>query len=225
MIQDDPVYAAMIKSVDESLGRIMDKLLEMGISENTIIIFMSDNGGLSTVKEKKWSPTSNEPLRAGKGWHYEGGIREPMIIKWPGKVKAGTVSDEQVISMDFYPTILKMCGLPLKPKQHKDGLSLVPMLLQQKKHLNRDALYWHFPHYHGSGNTPSSAIRFGDYKLIEYFENSTLELYNLKNDLSEKENLVEKMPEKTKELHLKLISWRDALNARLPKGVNPDYKK
>ena len=225
LIQDDAVYASMIKSVDESLGRIIVKLQEWGLSNNTIIIFMSDNGGLSTLNGRKWAPTSNEPLRAGKGWLYEGGIREPMIIKWQGKVKPASVSDEPVISMDFYPTILEMCSIPLNPGQHKDGLSLVPILLGRKEHLKRNELHWHFPHYHGSGNTPSSAIRMGNYKLIEYFENSTLELYNLKNDPDEKVSLSNKMPAKTKELHRRLIQWRKNVDAHLPNGDNPDYKE
>jgi arylsulfatase A-like enzyme len=224
LIQDDPVYAAMVKSVDESIGRVVNKIETLGLSDNTIIIFMSDNGGLSTLTWK-WSPTSNEPLRAGKGWLYEGGIREPLIIKWPGKVKAGSVCNEPVVSMDFYPTILQMCGLPLKPQQHKDGLSLVPLLTENKQHLPRTELLWHFPHYHGSGHRPSSAIRVGDYKLIKFYEGPVLELYDLKNDPYEKENIAEKYAQKTEELHRELIRQLELQKANLPKGENPAYKE
>ena len=221
--QDDPVYAAMIKSVDESLGRVMGKLQKLGLSDNTIVIFMSDNGGLSTLKGRKWAPTSNEPLRSGKGWLYEGGIREPLIIKWPHKVKPGSVCDEPVISMDFYPTILDMCALPLKPEQHKDGLSLVPLLLEKKNYHERKELLWHFPHYHGSGDTPCSAIRIGNYKLIKYYEGPVLELYDLNNDPYEKENIAQKFPQKTEELHRELRNRLIAQNANIPKGKNSDY--
>ena len=223
--QDNAVYAAMIKSVDESLGRVMSKLKALGLSDNTIIIFMSDNGGLSTLKGSKWAPTSNEPLRAGKGWLYEGGIREPLIIKWPHKVKPGSVCGEAVVSMDFYPTILQMCALPLKPEQHMDGVSLVPLLLEKEKHLERKELLWHFPHYHGSGDTPCSAIRVGDYKLIKYYEDPVMELYDLKNDPYEKENIAKKYPQKTEELQRELMRQLELQKANLPKGENPDYKK
>jgi arylsulfatase A-like enzyme len=184
---------------------------------------MGDNGGLSTLPAKRrWAPTSNVPLRAGKGWCYEGGIREPMIIKWPGVTKPGSTCDIPVTSTDFYPTILDMTGLPQKPDQHKDGVSLAP-LLKGGKSLDRKAIYWHYPHYHGSGHTPSGAIRAGDYKLIEVFEENKLELYNLKNDISEKTDLAGKMPEKVKELKSMLDKWRIKTNAKLPRP-NPDYK-
>jgi arylsulfatase A-like enzyme len=222
LIQDDPDYAGMIQSTDESVGRIMAKLEELGIAKNTIVIFMSDNGGLSTLANRKWSPTSNVPLRAGKGWLYEGGIREPMIIKWDGVVEPGTICDAPVISMDFYPTMLEMAGLALRPEQHQDGLSLMP-LLQQKNQLKREALYWHFPHYHGSGNKPSGAIRAGDFKLIEWFEDGAIELYNLKNDIGEKNNLAEAMPEKAGELRQMLHEWRNKVDVQMPKP-NPEFK-
>jgi len=220
--QDNPVYAGMVQSTDESVGRVMQKLEELGLTDNTVVIFMSDNGGLSTLFRRKWAPTSNVPLRAGKGWLYEGGIREPMIVKWPGVVKPGTVCNEPVISTDFYPTMLEMAGLPLKPKQHQDGLSLVPLLKQQGS-LNRKALYWHFPHYHGSGNRPSGAIRAGDYKLIEWFEDGEIELYNLKDDLSEKHNLARTMPQKANELKQMLHTWREKVGANMPRP-NSEWK-
>ena len=219
-VQDNPVYAGMVHSVDESVGRVMKKLIELGVADNTVVIFMSDNGGLSTSRGKM--PTSNVPLRAGKGWLYEGGIREPMIIKWPGAVKAGSVCSEPVTSTDFYPTMLEMAGLPLKPEQHRDGVSLVP-LLKGTGTLNRKAIYWHYPHYHGSGCKPSGAVRAGDYKLVEWYEDGSVELYNLKNDISERRNLTAEMPEKAAELREMLHNWRKAMDARMP-TPNPDYK-
>ena len=182
LIQDNATYAGMMQSVDESVGQVLEKLRETNLADNTVIIFMSDNGGVST--SEGW-PTSNVPLRAGKGWLYEGGIREPLIIKWPGVTKPGSVCSEPVTSTDFYPTMLEMAGLPLRPQQHCDGLSLVP-LLKQQGNLKRDALYWHYPHYSNQGSAPASAVRAGDYKLIEFYEDNHIELYNIKNDIGEK---------------------------------------
>ena len=218
-MQDHAIYAGMIQSTDESVGRIMDGLEQLGIAEDTAIIFMSDNGGLSTAEG---SPTSNLPLRAGKGWLYEGGIREPMIIKWPGVTESGSICSEVVTSTDFYPTMLEMASLPLLPNQHLDGLSLVPLLKQTGK-LNRDAVYWHYPHYSNQGATPGSAIRAGDYKLIEFYEDNHIELYNLRDDVGEKNNLAEKMSRKAKELLKMLHEWKQSVNARMPEP-NPGYK-
>ncbi len=219
MVQDHPVYAGMVQSVDESVGRVMAKLEALGLTDNTIVIFMSDNGGLSTVPRE--GPTCNLPLRAGKGWLYEGGIREPMIVKWPDVVKAGNTCDEPVTSTDFYPTMLEMAGLPLQPNQHIDGLSLIP-LLKGTGDLKRDAIYWHYPHYHGSGNRPSGAVRAGDYKLIQWYEDQRVELYNLKLDLQEKHDLAEAMPEKAAELRRMLQTWRDEVDAKMPQGQRRD---
>ncbi|NOY58406.1 MAG: sulfatase [Calditrichaeota bacterium] len=221
IIQDNPVYAAMIQSVDESVGKIMEHLKKMKLEKNTAIIFMSDNGGLSTLPHADRSPTANTPLRAGKGWLYEGGIREPMIIKWPGVIKPNTVCSEPVISNDFYPTILQMARLPLRPEQHKDGVSILPLLLGKKKFKPR-ALYWHYPHYHGSGSRPSGAIRLGDYKLIQWFEDNSVELYNLNEDIGERIDLSKKMPEKTEQLRKMLEEWRYEVGALMP-TENPDW--
>ncbi|HIJ54367.1 MAG TPA: sulfatase [Planctomycetes bacterium] len=221
-VQDHPVFAGMVQSVDESVGRVMAKLEELGVADNTVVIFMSDNGGLSTVPRE--APTSNLPLRAGKGWLYEGGIREPMIIKWPGVVKEGSVCSEPVISTDFYPTMLEMAGLRLKTRQHVDGVSLVS-LLKGKGKLSRKAIYWHYPHYHGSGNRPSGAIRAGDYKLVEWYEDNRVELYNLKNDIGEKHDLAKKMLEKTDQLRSMLHRWRRQMKARMPaSGPREDFE-
>jgi len=156
------------------------------------------------------------PLRAGKGWLYEGGIREPMIVWWPGVVKAGSVCREPVISTDFYPTMLEMAGLDPVPEQHMDGKSLVP-LLHGGDSLNREAIYWHFPHYHGSGNRPSGAVRAGDYKLVEWFEDGRVELYNIREDIGEKNDLADAMPSKATELRDMLHTWRREVDARMPK--------
>jgi len=213
MVQDNPAFAGMVQSVDESVGRVMAKLEGMGVADNTVVIFMSDNGGLSTVP--RGGPTCNLPLRAGKGWLYEGGIREPMIVKWPGVVEAGSKCGEPVTSTDFYPTMLEMASLPLSPRQHVDGVSLMPLLKGGKK-LGRDAIYWHYPHYHGSGNRPSGAVRAGDYKLIQWYEDGAVELYNLRNDIGEKTDLAQKMPEKAAELKAMLAEWLKQVKAKMP---------
>ena len=221
-VQDNPAFAGMVQSVDESVGRVMKKLEEMGVADNTVVIFMSDNGGLSTVPRE--APTSNLPLRAGKGWLYEGGIREPMIIKWPGVVRRSSVCREPVTSTDFYPTMLEMAGLPLMPEQHVDGVSLMPLLKNEGK-LKRKAIYWHYPHYHGSGNRPSGAVRAGDYKLIEWYEDNSVELYNLRNDMGEKHDLAKEMPEKAAELRSMLGKWRRQMKAKMPAlGPRADFK-
>jgi len=221
--QDNPAYAGMVQSVDESVGNIMKKLAHLGLSKNTIIIFTSDNGGLTTLPKKRKAPTSVVPLRAGKGWLYEGGIRVPTIIKWAGVVPKNSINDKPIISTDFYPTILDMANLPKLPSQHKDGESIVPLFQPNNKFSSR-ALYWHYPHYHGSLNRPSAAIRVGDYKLIEWFEDGALELYNLKLDVGEQENLVETMPDKALELKMQLTDWQAETGALYP-SKNIDFEK
>jgi arylsulfatase A-like enzyme len=214
--QGRPDYAAMVESVDTGLGRVLDKLRELKIDDRTAIVFFSDNGGLSTAGSL---PTSNRPLRAGKGWLYEGGIREPLIIRWPGGTKPGSICNMPVISTDFYPTILEMAGLPRNPAQHLDGASLLPLLKQTAPGLQRKELFWHYPHYHGSGHHPAGAVRAGDYKLIEFFEDMNVELYNLREDLSERKNLAPTLPKKAEELRQALHEWRQSLNASMPEPV------
>ena len=209
--QKNATYAAMIESVDDSVGRVMKKLQDPGLADRTVVFFMSDNGGLAGV-------TSNAPLRAGKGTLYEGGIREPMIVKWPGVVRSGTTASTPVTSTDFYPTILEMAGLPPKPEQHVDGLSLVP-LLKESGPLRRDTLYWHYPHYHRT--TPAGALLHGDWKLIEYFEDGRLELYNLRDDIGEQHDLASAMPEKARELQKMLADWRRSVSAQMPARKEP----
>jgi len=214
--QKNATYAAMIQSVDESVGRVCAKLDELGLADRTAVIFMSDNGGVANT-------TSNAPLRAGKGTFYEGGIREPLIVRWPGVVKPGTTSDEVVISIDFFPTILEMAGLAPDPdpRHALDGISFAAVLKQTGR-LTREAVYWHYPHYHPGGATPGSIIRAGQWKLIEYFEDGRVELYNLREDLGEIKDLAAAMPEKTQELRKKLADWRASVGAQMP-TPNPDY--
>lgn len=211
--QSRPDYAAMIESVDAGLGRVLEKLRELRIDDRTAIIFFSDNGGLSTAGSL---PTSNRPLRAGKGWLYEGGIREPLIIRWPGVTKPGRTCAAPIISTDFYPTMLEMAGLSLSPTQHMDAVSLLPLIKGNAVDLRRRAIFWHYPHYHGSGHRPSGAVRAGDYKLIEFFEDMHVELYNLKDDLSERNDLAAKTPGKAEELRSMLHEWRRSVSAAMP---------
>ena len=220
LVQNHPVYAGMVEAMDAAVGKVLNSLDNLKLSDNTVVIFMSDNGGLST---SEGHPTSNLPLRAGKGWLYEGGIREPMMIKWPGKTNPGRVCPEPVTSTDFYPTMLEIAGLPQKPEQHMDGVSLVP-LLKGGKNLDRQALYWHYPHYGNQGGSPGAAIRAHDWKLIEFFEDNHVELYNLKEDISEKKDLAAQFPEKVKELRDKLHEWQKEVDARFP-TKNPAYKR
>ena len=224
--QDNIHFAAMVEAVDENLGRVIKKLKALDLDENTILIFFSDNGGMSGANfgrpTREISPTkldeafstSNLPLRGAKGWLYEGGIRVPLIVKWPGRVERGIVSDRQVISTDFYPTILEMLGLESKSLQHVDGKSFVKAL--ENKQYNRGAIYWHFPHYSNHGmQSPGGAIRLGDYKLIEYFENNSFQLFNLKNDISEQNDLSTSEPEKAAELLSMLNEWRRETSAQM----------
>jgi arylsulfatase A-like enzyme len=214
--QTDATYAAMVEAVDLAVGKVLDKLSELGLDKNTAVIFMSDNGGVAFK-------TSNMPLKAGKGWLYEGGIREPMIIKVPGLTQPGAECSVPVTSTDFYPTILEIAGAPAKPRQHKDGISLLPLLQGQNK-LERTAIYWHYPHYSGGlGGRPGSAVRAGKWKLIEFFEDNHVELYNLENDIGEQNNLAQANPEKTKEMREMLHSWHKQVDAGFP-TPNPNHK-
>lgn len=213
---NNPVYAGMIESMDEAVGTVMAKLDELGIQDNTIIFFTGDNGGLCLRHV-----TSNVPLRDGKGSAYEGGVREPLFIKWPDVVKPGSVSHTPVMSIDFYPTILEMAGVNLPNPDDIDGLSLVPLLTGAGE-LDREALYWHYPHYHPGGAVPYSAIRQGDFRLIEFIEDDHVELYDLRNDIGEKNDLSAQLTEKVDEMRKLLHQWRMSVNAQMPLP-NPDY--
>jgi len=209
IIQSYPVYAAMIWSIDENIGRLLKKIRELNIEKNTIIIFTSDNGGLST---SEGSPTSNAPLREGKGWLYEGGIRVPLIIKYPGRSKAGTIIKTPVSSIDYFTTILEMTGT--KGSDYKtDGISFVQLF--KKDRMPERPLFWHYPHYSNQGVEPGSAIRLGRYKLIDNFERERQELYDLEHDISETKDISSQYPDKTKELFTLLKDWRKSTNAKM----------
>lgn len=205
-------YAAMVKALDHSVGRILDSLKAQGLEDDTIILFSSDNGGLTTKATP--GPTSVMPLRAGKGWCYEGGIRVPLMIKSPGIDTSDTTIDTPAISMDFFPTILDLAGLPQQPDLHKDGVSLKPLL--EGNSIEDRALFWHYPHYHGSTWTPGSAIRDGDWKLVQFYEYDKVELYNLKDDIGESKDLSKTHPEKTAELLAKLKAMQEETGSKLP---------
>jgi arylsulfatase A-like enzyme len=224
--QDNIEFAAMVGAMDESLGRVLGKLETLGLTDNTLVIFFSDNGGMSaanfgnpkrvvakTQLDRAYS-TSNLPLRGAKGWLYEGGVRVPMIVKWPGHGNRGTVCEEPVMSTDFYPSLLEMAGLPALPKQAVDGVSFLPALKGER--FERGAIYWHFPHYSNHGmQSPGGAIRLGDYKLLEYFENNTVQLFNLKEDPGEQNDLAKAQPKKAAKMRKRLQAWRVEVSAQM----------
>jgi arylsulfatase A-like enzyme len=222
----NPTYAAMIASLDESVGRVLAVLDELKLAENTLVIFTSDNGGVGGyVREgvkQAGDITDNAPLRGGKGMLYEGGIRVPYLFRWPGTVAAGATCDQPINSVDLYPTLLELAGTKLPDGQPLDGASYVRLLKNGGQGtLDRDAIYWHFPGYLGAGagnwrTTPAGAIRRGDWKLLEFFETNRVELYNLKDDLGERKNLAAARPELTRELRDKLHAWRTAVKAPMP---------
>ena len=223
-------YAAMIQSLDESMGRIIKTLADESLSENTIVIFVSDNGGHGGV-------TTNRPLRGAKGMLYEGGIRVPMIVHWPGKTTAGTKFDQPVIGVDLLPTILEMANAKLgvnSNDQPRDGISLVNVLDGSAERIVNRPVFWHFPAYlQGTGGgasrdpfrtRPAGAVRLGDWKLIEFFETGHVELYNLVDDIAESKNVATDNPDRTALLLEKLQSWRESVNAPVPRELNPDYE-
>ncbi len=215
-----PVYAGMVENLDQSIGRIMAALDELGIAEKTLVVFTSDNGGLRKIYTGVGEVVStNAPLRDEKGTIYEGGIRVPMIVRWPGVVKPGTVCGEPTTTADLMPTFCEAAGARL-PDQPIDGMSLVPLLADPDAKLDRRAIYFHYPHYHHS--RPAGAIRAGPWKLIEFFDGAPLELYNLKEDIGETSNLADKMPEKAGQLQRMLADWRQSAGARMP-TPNPKY--
>ena len=217
----------MIESVDESVGRVLDTLEQLGLTDDTVVIFTSDNGGHGCI-------TSNQPLRGAKGMLYEGGIRVPAMVRWPGRVKPGSVCDTPIISIDFYPTFLELAGLSKPDGKILDGKSITPLLTQSET-LKRDALFWHFPAYLQKYSciddvwrtTPVSVIRNGNWKLLEFFEPegtpNRIELYDLKNDISETTNLAQQEPRKTRELLNELRAWREAVDAPVPTQSDPNY--
>ena len=213
--QGEPVYAAMVESIDQSVGRVLVTLRELSLEQNTLVIFTSDNGGF-------YKATSNAPLRANKGAYYEGGIRVPLIVKWPGVTRPGAVIGEPVTSTDLYPTCLAAAGQPQRPHQHRDGLNLLP-LFRNGGSLERESVFWHFPHYNRHpSSVPSSVIRKGRWKLIETFDPEGVELYNLEHDLGESRNLAAERPNLTNELRRELQTWRREVGAEMMRP-NPNH--
>lgn len=224
VVQNQPVYAAMVETLDRAVGRVLESLESEGLSENTVVVFLSDNGGLA-VLERSWPlqpPTTNLPLRAGKGWLYEGGIRGPMMIRWPGVIAAGRVTDTPVITNDLFPTLLAAVGAAAPDSaQNDDGENLLPFLRGEDPP-DREALFWHYPHYHGSGHRPSSAILLGHHKLIQWYDEDRVELYDLARDPGETRNLSSEQPALVRSLRTRLADWLADVDAQMPQP-NPDY--
>ncbi|MEA2068102.1 MAG: sulfatase-like hydrolase/transferase, partial [Verrucomicrobiota bacterium] len=221
-------YASMVEKMDESIGRILGELEALGLKDNTLVLFCSDNGGICKISKQT-------PFRAGKGSYFEGGIREPLVVRWPGKVAPNSVCSVPVIGTDFYPTFLEAAGLPIPGKKVLDGTSLMPLLMQSGQIPER-TLFWHFPVYLQAyagiaddshdplfRTRPGSALRQGRWKLHEYFEDGRVELYDLESDLGERTNIAAAHPEKADELHKQLRQWRAEMNAPVPTEQNPEY--
>ncbi|MBM3982690.1 MAG: N-acetylgalactosamine 6-sulfate sulfatase (GALNS) [Planctomycetes bacterium] len=225
--QSNPTYAAMVESMDAAVGRVLKKLDDLKLSENTLVIFTSDNGGLATLEGMPFAPTINAPLREGKGYLYEGGVRVPCVMKWPAVIKPGLVANDVSNSNDLFDTILDASARgateqpdePNRPK--RDGWSIKPTFTGDK--MKTRPIFWHYPHYANQGSRPGGAVRLGDYKLIEYYEDGRRELFNVKADISESRNLAAEKPDVVKELAAELDKWRKDVGAKMP-TANPDYK-
>ena len=209
LVQEHAVYGGMVEAMDLAVGTVLDGLERLGLDDNTVVFFTSDNGGLST---SEGHPTSNLPLRAGKGWLYEGGIREPLIVRWPGVTKPGAVTDQTMSSIDYYPTIASMTGIE---SGDLDGVDLTTFLAEGTPVPERP-LFWHYPHYGNQGGSPGAAIRLGPWKLIQFFHDQSTELYNLESDVGETNNLAETEPEIRDDLLNRLHEWQQQVDARFP---------
>ncbi len=216
--QNNPRYAAMLESLDDGVGRILRRLDELHLSDRTAVVFTSDNGGLSVAEGPDTPATSNAPFREGKGYLYEGGLRVPLLVRWPGVTRPGVVSDAPVCSIDLFPTVLDLCGV--RPQAKVDGVSLRPALAGGT--LSRDALFWHYPHYSNQGGRPGGAVRAGALKLIEHYEDGRQELYDLAKDVGENYNLIAERPADAKALADRLDAWRRSAGARMMRP-NPAY--
>ena len=214
--QKSAIYAAMVEDLDASVGRILARLDELGIAEETLVVFTSDNGGF--LGDEKDGGTSNFPLRAGKGTNYEGGVRVPTIVRWPGVTPRGAICDVPIISCDFYPTLLAIAGTEGDESHNSevDGINLLPLLKDPAAQLDRESIFWHYPHYHAQGATPHGAVRAGDWKLIEFYEDSHVELYNLQDDPGETRDKAAAEPERVRALSLMLDTWRSSIDAQMP---------
>jgi arylsulfatase A-like enzyme len=222
-IHNNPIYAAMVASLDQSVGRVLKKLDQLGLSDNTIVVFTSDNGGLTQRYGKHDRFTENLPLRRGKGSAYEGGVRVPAIVRVPGVTPPGSVCDEPIMTIDYYPTLQQICGAAGDDEHNQsiDGVSLLPLLRDPEAALHRN-LYWHYPHYHAGGDGPYSAVRAGNYRLIEFHEDHSVRLYDLSSDIGEQPDLSGKLIDKTAALRKDLQLWRDSIDAQMP-TPNPDF--
>jgi arylsulfatase A-like enzyme len=218
LIQSNPIYAAMMENLDTNIGRLLDAMEAEGLTENTVVVFTSDNGGLATAEG---APTCNHPLAEGKGWAEEGGNRVCQIVRWPKRIASGQHCNVPVTSTDFYPTFLECAGLAPMPEQHVDGCSILPIMTGSNT-LPREAIFWHYPHYSNQGGVPSSWVVAGEWKLIEYFETGRTELFNLVNDPSEANDLSQARPDIQKHLHGLLQAWRADVAAKIPER-NPNY--
>lgn len=225
MKHQNPVYAAMVRSVDQSVGRVLDELKTRGLDQKTIVVFASDNGGYIGIDSRSGQTvpvTSNFPLRSGKGSCYEGGVRVPLMVRWPGVTSGQQVCGEPVIVMDLFHTLLSAAGVTLPADVKLDGLDLTSLLSHPDGRLERDALYFHYPHYYAT-TTPVCAVRSRDWKLLEYFEDDRVELFNLKNDPGERSELSAQFPERAEQLRMQLALWRREVGAAMPK-VNPEVR-
>jgi len=222
LVQEHAVYGAMVEAMDQAVGKVLDALDRHDLAGSTVVVFFSDNGGLSTGNNRKYAPTSNLPLRAGKGWLYEGGIRVPCLVRAPGVTRPGTVSHAPVFATDFYPTLLDLAGLDLLPQQHLDGVSFKPALAPDSDWSRGRPVFWHYPHYGNQGGAPSGAVRAGDWKLIEWYEDGRVELFNLAADAGETTNLANAEPERTARMRRMLHDWRTQTGASMP-TTNPQF--
>ena len=223
--QSNAHYAAMVQSVDDGVGRIMETLRKHDLADDTIVIFFSDNGGLAHPSHvgEHTPATTNAPLRSGKGYLYEGGIREPCIVSWPDSIAPAGVCAEPISSIDFLPTICELVGIDSPAGESIDGISFARLLEEPEASLSREALFWHYPHFSSMGGRPSGAVRAGHWKLLEHYETGRLELYDLEADIGERTDLVSERPDKTRQLHNLLKIWRSRCNAQMPKRPNPAY--
>jgi arylsulfatase A-like enzyme len=219
VVQSDPVYAAMIENMDTNIGRVLDALESAGLAEDTLVMFTSDNGGLATAEG---SPTCNAPMREGKGWAAEGGLRVCQLARWPGRIPPGSISQQPVISTDFYPTMLEAAGLDLMPDQHADGVSLLASMTEAGA-LPERPLFWHYPHYSNQGDTPSSVVLEWPWKLIQWFERDQPELFHLEHDISETTDLAKREPEVRDRLMQQLQQWQQEIEATVPEP-NPEWE-
>lgn len=219
----NPVFAAMVASLDQSVGRILAQLKKNGLDDNTVVIFTSDNGGLTQRYGKPDGFTENIPLRRGKGSAYEGGVRVPTIVHVPGLTAPGSICETPIMTIDYYPTIIELANSAGDPTHNADvdGVSIIPLLKAPNSKLDRE-LYWHYPHYHAGGDGPYSAVRDGDWRLIEFHEDKRLELYDLAHDLGESTNLAIARPNIANNLHQKLLEWRRSIDAQMP-SPNPNH--